>query len=170
MSMSKVDLYTHTQPFNGPLSGATQVGRYQKNHSPIHTHDEEGFEPTTKSALSQRGLLDPIKPAYNQSRPDGRLKLTTSGFNRLWINMPAVLVAVPTVMQNSLHPISISHITARHLLDFMAQITEADTLTICLDATQPRLSVLRPPSSPHFMLNAVCQNPPNLSRLGTGTE
>ena len=110
MSMSKVDLYTHTQPFNGPLSGTTRVGRYQKNHSPIHTHDEEGFEPTTKSALSQRGLLDPIKPAYNQSRPDGRLKLTTSGFNRLWINMPAVLVAVPTVMQK----LAASHINFPH--------------------------------------------------------
>ena len=28
---------THTQPFNGPLSGTTQVGRYQKKHSPTHT-------------------------------------------------------------------------------------------------------------------------------------
>ena len=34
-------------------------------------------------ALSQRGLLDPIKLAYNQRRPDGRLKLTASVFNRL---------------------------------------------------------------------------------------
>ena len=33
--------------------------------------------------LSQRGLLDPIKPAYNQYRPDGQLKLTASAFNRL---------------------------------------------------------------------------------------
>jgi len=31
---------THTQPFNGPLSGTTRVGRYQKKHSPTHTdHD-----------------------------------------------------------------------------------------------------------------------------------
>jgi len=29
-------------------------------------------------ALSQRWLLDPIKPAYNRSRPDGRLKLLAS--------------------------------------------------------------------------------------------
>ena len=29
----------------------------------------------------QQGLLDPIKPAYNQSRTDGRLKLTASAFN-----------------------------------------------------------------------------------------
>jgi len=53
---------------------------------PTHTHEEEeeGFAQTTRSALSQRGLLDPMKPAYNQSRPDDRLKLTAS--------MPAVLV------------------------------------------------------------------------------
>jgi len=35
----------------------------------------------TRSALSQRGLLDPIKPAYNHSRPNGRLKLTASAFD-----------------------------------------------------------------------------------------
>ena len=35
------------------------------------------------SALSQRGLLDPIKLAYDQRWPDGRLKLTASAFNRL---------------------------------------------------------------------------------------
>jgi len=26
------------QPFNGHLSGTTRVGRYQKKHSPAHTH------------------------------------------------------------------------------------------------------------------------------------
>ena len=30
--------HTHTQPFNGLLSGTTRVGRYQKKHSPTHTH------------------------------------------------------------------------------------------------------------------------------------
>ena len=29
---------THTQPFNGRWSGTTRVGRYQKKHSPTHTH------------------------------------------------------------------------------------------------------------------------------------
>jgi len=29
--------YTHTLPFYGPLSGTTQVGLYQKRHSPTHT-------------------------------------------------------------------------------------------------------------------------------------
>jgi len=31
---------TYTQPFNDPLSRTTQVGRYQKKHSPIHTHPD----------------------------------------------------------------------------------------------------------------------------------
>ena len=89
-------------------------------HSPTHTSEEElGFTQTTRStawelkplygALSQRGLLDPIKPAYNQSWPDGWLKLTASVFNlqpTMWIRMPAVLVTVPTITQNSLHPLS----------------------------------------------------------------
>ena len=32
--------HTHTQPFNGPLSGTTRVGQYQKKHSPTHTHPD----------------------------------------------------------------------------------------------------------------------------------
>ena len=55
--------------------------------------EEEKFAQATRSALSLRGLLDPIKPAYNQSRPDGRYKLTASAFNRLCISMPAILVS-----------------------------------------------------------------------------
>jgi len=31
--------HAHT-PFNGPLSGTTRVGRYQKKHSPTHTHSD----------------------------------------------------------------------------------------------------------------------------------
>ena len=29
------------QPFNGRLSGTTRVGRYQKKHSPTHTHPDQ---------------------------------------------------------------------------------------------------------------------------------
>ena len=108
---------------------------------------------TLYDALSQQGLLDPIKPAYNQSRPDGRLKLTASAFNRLWIGMLAVLVTVTTATQNLLHPLSTYSITARHLLDFMMvgeKITEAEAPTICLEATPSGLSVPPPPSSAHF--------------------
>jgi len=32
--------HTHTQLFNGRLSGTTRVGRYQKKHSPTHTHPD----------------------------------------------------------------------------------------------------------------------------------
>jgi len=68
---------THTQLFNGPWSGITQ-----KKHSPIQTHEEEGegFAQTTRSSLSQRGLTDPVKSAYNQSWLDGWLRLTASAF------------------------------------------------------------------------------------------
>jgi len=49
------------------------MSQYQKKHSTTHIHEEEeeGFTQTTRSALSQQMLLDPIKPAYNQSRPVG---------------------------------------------------------------------------------------------------
>jgi len=81
-------------------------------------------------------------------------------------------VTVPTVMQNSLHHLSTSSITVRRLLEFMVQgkITEADALTIRLDATPSGLSV---PTSiiPHFYVECpVCRNPPNLSWFGTGTK
>jgi len=72
--------------------------------------------------------------------------------------MPAVLIAVlTTVMQNLLHPLSTSSITASCLLDFMVQgkITEADAQTIHLDATPSGLSVPPPPSSPIFTPNAI---------------
>jgi len=113
------------------------------------------------------------KAAYNQSRPDGWLTLTASAFNQLWISMPVVLVTVPTDTQGSLHPLSTSSITARHLLDSMVQgkITEADAPTISLDATPSRLSVPPPPSFPHFYaICCFCSNPPNLSWLGTGNK
>jgi len=33
--------HTHTQQFNGLLCGTTRVGRYQKKHSPTHTHPDD---------------------------------------------------------------------------------------------------------------------------------
>jgi len=35
------ETHTHTQPFNGLWSGTTRVGRYQKKHSPTHTHPDQ---------------------------------------------------------------------------------------------------------------------------------
>jgi len=32
------NFHLEQQPLNGRLSGTTQVGRYQKKHSPAHTH------------------------------------------------------------------------------------------------------------------------------------
>jgi len=70
--------------------------------------------------------------------------------------MPAVLVAVPTVMENSLHPLSTSSITAHRLLDFMVQgkTTEADAPTIRLDATASGPSVTPTPPPAMFTLKA----------------
>ena len=58
----------------------SKLQQYEKKHSPTHTHDEEeGFAQTTKSTAwkliplwcsEPAGLLDPIKPADNQSRPN----------------------------------------------------------------------------------------------------
>jgi len=63
--------------------------------------------------------------------------------------MQAVLVAVPTAMQNSLHPLSTFSNTAHHLLDFMlhGKITEADVLDY-------RCPHLHHPALPIFMRNA----------------
>jgi len=71
----------------------------RRNIHPLKPEEEqERFAQTTRSAFRQRGLLDPIKPAYNHSRLDGQLKLTANTFIRLWISMPAVLVAVPELL------------------------------------------------------------------------
>ena len=40
LSLLVSNTHTHTQPFNGLLSGTTRVGRYQKKHSPTHTHPD----------------------------------------------------------------------------------------------------------------------------------
>ena len=67
----------------------------------------------------EKVCMRPIMPPYSQSRPDGQLKSTASAFNRLRISMPAVLVAAPTDMQNSLHHLLTSSISARHLQHFV---------------------------------------------------
>ena len=38
MLLLKLSQHTHTQPFNNHWSATTRVGRYQKQHSPTHTH------------------------------------------------------------------------------------------------------------------------------------
>ena len=124
------------------------MSQYQKKPAPTHTHEEEeGLAQTTKSALSQRGLLDPTKPAYNQSRPDGQLKLTAITFNDYgsvcWQSWSQYYCYASFINFS---------IIARHLLDFVVQgkTTEVDTPTVHLDATPSRLSVPPLPSSLHF--------------------
>jgi len=53
------------------LTALCLESRYQKKRL-THTHEEEeGFTQTTRSPLNQQRLLDPIKPARNQSWPGG---------------------------------------------------------------------------------------------------
>jgi len=111
------DLSFNIQPFNVPLSGTAWVSRYQKKHSltpRIYTDNKVCFE------------LDPIKPAYNQSA-GWPAHINSQCLQPTMDQYAGSLVAVPTVMQNSLNPLSTSSITTRRLLDFMAQgkITEA---------------------------------------------
>ena len=109
--------------------------------------------------LSLRGLLNPIKPAYNQKSARWLAQINSQCL-WLWISMPAVLVTVPTVMQNLL---SSGFYGA-------GKITEADALTIHLDATPSGLLVPPPLSSPHFYAECpFCHNPHDLSWLGKGT-
>jgi len=80
-----------------------------------------------------------------------------------WISMPAILVTVPTVTQNSLHPLSTSSIIACDFLDFMVQkkITEAKAPTELIDNPSGRhpIRTIGTPTpiihSPIFMPNAL---------------
>ena len=36
IKLKRIDTHTHTHPFNGPLSGTTQVSRYQKSKTNLH--------------------------------------------------------------------------------------------------------------------------------------
>ena len=66
---------THTQPFNGLLFGTYLVGRYQKKHSPTHTHPDHRasfiiFLHLQRSmASSLTVLLDNLSPGPLWSSP-----------------------------------------------------------------------------------------------------
>jgi len=51
-----VYIHPHTQPFNSPLNGTNWGSRYQKKHSPTHTH-EEGFTYTVLYTLGKNGKV-----------------------------------------------------------------------------------------------------------------
>jgi len=82
--------------------------------------------------------------------------------------MSAVLVTVPTVTQNSLHPLSTSSITGFYGAG-------KDNIGKCTDNPPERhpIGIIGAPTStiPHFYAEwLLCCNPPNLSWLWTGTE
>jgi len=56
-------IHTERQPFNMPFVW-DYPGETVPEETFTHEEEEEGFAQTTRSALSQRRLPDPIKPAY----------------------------------------------------------------------------------------------------------
>jgi len=71
--------HTHTQPFYGPLSRTTQVGRYQKRHSPTHTWNEL-WESVIILDFMRRGEDNRVKCAHNPAvrHPIQTIDATTS--------------------------------------------------------------------------------------------
>ena len=108
-----------------------------------------------RSALSQQGLLDSVKPAYNQK--SAGWPGTSSVFNRLWISMLAFLCTSPTITQKSLF---FYHLPP--LLDFMVhwKVTEAESPTVQLDATPSKLLVPHLYHPRIFMLVALAATLP----------
>ena len=53
-------LQQQQQPFNGHLSGTTRVGRYQKKHSPAHTHPGQRTIPLSPFSICN----SPRHPLY----------------------------------------------------------------------------------------------------------
>jgi len=152
--------HPHTQLFNGPLSKTTQVSLYQKKHSPTNTHEEEeGFTQTERSALSQQGLLDPIKPAYNQSQlaqtNSQSLKLTIDQYAR----SPGYSTYCNTSFTNFLHHCSPSSGFYGARKDNRGRCTDNPS------GCHPIRTVGALP--PLLRQMPVCRNPPNLSWLGT---
>ena len=94
---------------------------HQKKHSLTHTHEEEGFTQTTRSALSQRGLLDQIKPACNKSWPVGQVKLTGAPLTNYGSVCRQSSLQYLLLSRTRCILLSTSSITACFLLDFVVQ-------------------------------------------------
>ena len=60
---------THTQPFNGPWSGTTLVGRYQKKHSPTYTHPDHQTSFIIFLHLQRNDLWHPLCSFYVLDSP-----------------------------------------------------------------------------------------------------
>ena len=72
-----VYIHPHTQPFNSPLNGTNWGSRYQKKHSPTHTH-EEGFTYTVLYTLGKNGkvLLQIGRPFVGSYKITSKKQLT----------------------------------------------------------------------------------------------
>jgi len=139
----------------------------------IHTNSKDrcvGAHPLY-GALSQQGLLDPVKPASNQSWSDGQLKLTASAFNRLWISMPAVLLTVPYCCAQ----LAASFINFLHYCSpssgFYGAGKDRGRHTDNPSGCHPIRTIVAPISiiPPFYAECLFCCNPPNLSWLAAAS-
>ena len=62
----------HTQPFNGLLSGTTRVCRYQKKHSPTHTHPDHRTSFIIFLHLQYNDPWHPLCSVYELDSPLGQ--------------------------------------------------------------------------------------------------
>ena len=96
---------THTQPFNGLWSGTTQVGQYQKKHSPTHTHPGH-----RTSFINFLYLLRSIASSV----------FSLHAWQSCWTASPQVLFGLSLswilyfILREFLHPVIITQARCRH--------------------------------------------------------
>jgi len=143
---------TQQRSFYGPLSGTTQVSRYQKKHSPIHHPDHH-----------------PIFISFfhlPQSIASSLFKL------QAWQSFCTTSLHVLFGLPLGLEPSTLYSIHFNHLLDFYGAREDNRSRYTNSSAGRPPCELVSDPipSSPHFYARCPsCCNHPNLSWLGTGT-
>jgi len=93
--------HTHTQPFNGLWSGTTRVDRYQKKHSPTHTHPDHRtsfinffhLQRFIASSLFSLRAIDVLVLIYvSANRSSQRLVGLSYLFGCLFIRLPLLAI------------------------------------------------------------------------------
>jgi len=105
------------QPFDGRLSGTTRVGRYQKKHSPAHTH------PGQLIPLSPFSICNgPWHPLYSAYMLDSPLEQPVSRYSLVF----------PLVLNPQLHTPCISSPNHHHLFAAHAHTNAACSAAISM--------------------------------------
>ena len=87
LKTSKIQQQQQQQPFNGRVSGTTRVGRYQKKHSPAHTHrgQRTSFSPFSSKTVTVYIL------AVKRTRTTLRDRSFAIAGPRVWNSLPATI-------------------------------------------------------------------------------